>query len=300
MTDMDYKNRVVLAQSGRLDAFNDLVLHFQDMVFGYAYNRLHDFELAEDVTQEAFIEAYQRIASLRNPEAWPGWLRLIALKHCDRAWRQRGIRTQPLSAASETPADGLTPDELLIEQETHRLLCNALQSLTEVEQSVVTLFYIGTYRQRDIAVFLDISVDTVSNRLRSARAKLKGRMLKMAGNALGNRAPSKDRSLAEHVMMYNACRAGELHLVQELAAGDPSLVQSDHIQESPLAVAVRNGHLDVVEFLLDAGATPDQLRITGGYREATFGGGIMEIASARGFDEIVSLVRDTWKKAICD
>ena len=181
-------------------------------------------------------------------------------------------------------------------RETQRRLHNALQSLTEEEQSVVTLFYIGTYRQKDIAVFLDISTDTVSNRLRSARAKLKERMLKMAGNALEEKAPSKDKSLSEHVMMFNACRAGELHLVKKLAAGDPSLIHSDRAQETPLAVAVRNGHRHIVEFLLDSGAMPEQLRITGGYGEATFGGGILEIASARGHHEVVSLVRDAWER----
>lgn len=111
-----------------------------------------------------------------------------------------------------------------------------------------------------------------------------------------DRAPSEDQSVSDQLKMFNACRTGELHLAENLVARDRSLVRSDQAPEFPLAAAVRNGHRDVVEFLLDSGAVPDQLRNTGGYGDATFSGGIIEIASARGFHEIVSLVHAAWER----
>jgi RNA polymerase sigma-70 factor (ECF subfamily) len=50
---------------------------------------LGDSHLAEDVAQEAFVEAYRKLSALREPRAFAGWLRKIVLKHCDRITRKR-------------------------------------------------------------------------------------------------------------------------------------------------------------------------------------------------------------------
>ena len=60
--------------------------------------------------------------------------------------------------------------------ETKEQVMAALKGLPDEERTVTTLFYIGGYRQQDIADFLEVSLDTVKNRLRSARHKLKERM----------------------------------------------------------------------------------------------------------------------------
>ena len=83
---MDDLNRLVTrAQAGDTDAYGELVRRFQDMAYGYAYAIVGDLELAEDAAQEAFIEAYRCLPSLREPFAFPGWLKRIVFKHC--AWR---------------------------------------------------------------------------------------------------------------------------------------------------------------------------------------------------------------------
>ena len=50
------------------------------MAYGYAYARLGDVHLAEDVAQEGFIEGFRDISQLRHPEAWPSWLQRLVLK----------------------------------------------------------------------------------------------------------------------------------------------------------------------------------------------------------------------------
>ena len=63
---MDYIDIVRLAQKGDLEAYGILVKRFQDMAYGYAYARLNDAHLAEDVAQEAFVEGFQQIAHLHE------------------------------------------------------------------------------------------------------------------------------------------------------------------------------------------------------------------------------------------
>jgi len=68
---------IISASSGDVAAFERLVLRFQGMAVGYAFAILGDFHLAEDAAQEAFVEAYARLPSLREPRAFANWLKRI-------------------------------------------------------------------------------------------------------------------------------------------------------------------------------------------------------------------------------
>jgi len=68
----------------RLAAFGELVTRFQGMAYGYAYSILGDFHLAEDAAQDAFVMAFQKLNGLRDPKAFPGWLRRIVRTACHR------------------------------------------------------------------------------------------------------------------------------------------------------------------------------------------------------------------------
>jgi DNA-directed RNA polymerase specialized sigma24 family protein len=77
MKDLD--TLVIRAQSGDRMAFGSLVRQFQDMAVGYAYSILGDFALAEDTAQEAFVQAYLDLHTLREPHAFPSWFRRMGL-----------------------------------------------------------------------------------------------------------------------------------------------------------------------------------------------------------------------------
>ncbi len=81
---MDWRDDVVRAQGGDTAAFDALVRRFRDMAVGYAYSILRDFHAAEDAAQEAFIQAYYDLETLREPGAFPAWFRRVVFKHCDR------------------------------------------------------------------------------------------------------------------------------------------------------------------------------------------------------------------------
>ncbi|BCL82749.1 hypothetical protein ccbrp13_52140 [Ktedonobacteria bacterium brp13] len=69
---------VTAAQAGDLNAFSDIVQRFQGMAYVSAYTMLGDVQMAEDVAQEAFIEAYLHLPALHEPQAFPGWFRRIS------------------------------------------------------------------------------------------------------------------------------------------------------------------------------------------------------------------------------
>ena len=101
----DYKALVIRAQAGNLEAFGKLVILFQDKAVGYAYSVLGDFHLAEDVAQEAFIKAFFDLTRLENPAAFPGWLRRIVFKYCDRILRKSYAKTTPIELAGVLVSD---------------------------------------------------------------------------------------------------------------------------------------------------------------------------------------------------
>src|SRR5215212_6269220 len=80
------------AQRGDLDAFGEVVVRFQDLAYAVAYSIVGDAHLAQDAAQEAFIEAYLCLSSLREPAAFPGWFRRIVAKRGDRLVRGKGPR----------------------------------------------------------------------------------------------------------------------------------------------------------------------------------------------------------------
>ncbi len=267
------------AQAGNLDAFDALVRRFQDMAVGYAYTLIGDFHLAEDAAQEAFLDAYRNLSQLREAVAFSSWFRTIVFKHCDRFRRQARAETVPLEAVVEMVSDGLRPDEALEAGEMREQVLAVIRALPETERQVITLFYISEYSQNEIAAFLGAPVTTVKNRLRAGRGRLKERMIDMAKKALHEQAPSRDEQFKERTMikvkyayldtdeelgfgrgndiwaMFCACDTNDLDTVRALIQRDPRLAQVG-FTTSPIAIAVRKGHADLVKLLLENEASP--------------------------------------------
>ena len=149
------------------------------MAYSYAYSIIRDLHLAEDVTQEAFIQAFHDLSRLREPLAFPGWLRRIVFKQCDRLIRRKHVTTVALVEASQVAAREMGPGQMLEDQERHAAVRSAISALPDREREVTLLFYIRDYSQQEIADFLQVPVTTVNNRLHAARRLLKERMVEM-------------------------------------------------------------------------------------------------------------------------
>lgn len=161
------------ARGGDLQAYDQIVRDFQDMVLGYAGSILGDTHLAEDAAQEAFVDAYLELPKLKDPQAFPGWLRRIVFNRCGRYLRRRRPETVELSVAPKIATGQIDPERCFEERETGRLLHKALRELSDRDRVIATLFYLNQVSQKDIGAFMELPVSTVNNRLRYARAQLK-------------------------------------------------------------------------------------------------------------------------------
>jgi RNA polymerase sigma factor (sigma-70 family) len=181
----------VRAKQGDLQAFAEIVRRFRDMACGYALSVLRDPQLAQDVAQEAFIDAYAKLGDLREPAAFAGWLRRIVFKHCDRATRGKQSKNLSLESVAEVASADPRPDAIAERRDMDRKVLQALQELSDKERTATTLYYMNGYSQAEVAEFLEVPVGTVKTRLRSARAKLRERMVGMVKDTLHGIAPDE-------------------------------------------------------------------------------------------------------------
>jgi len=190
--------------SEKQESFREIVTRFQDLAYGCAYALLKDFWMAEDVAQEAFITAWQKLGQLRQPEAFPGWFKRIVLNECHRLTRGKRLQfvaLEPgLSTASKKADPGQSDPQARAEQhELSDRVRAAIGALPEHERLVTTLFYLGEYSQKEISAFLELPVSTVVKRLYSARQRLKQEMIEMFKDDLREHRPSRNQKFAEQV-----------------------------------------------------------------------------------------------------
>lgn len=197
------------AQSGDAEAYGDLVGRFQDMAYGYAYAILGDYHLAQDAAQEAFVEAYQCLPSLREDYAFPSWLKRIVHKHCDRLTRRKQLSTTPLDSAVEVASRQPGPAEVAEERELAQRVRDAIRDLPNQQRVVTTLFYINGYSHQDIADFLEVPAKTVKSRLHASRSRLRERMIDMVEDEL--KSNKLDKKFTQETVEQAVARAKELN-----------------------------------------------------------------------------------------
>ena len=161
-------------------AFSTLVKKYQRSVHALAWRKVGDFHIAEDITQETFLKAYQRLSTLKEPQSFASWLYVIAA-NCCKAWlRKKRLRTQALETASgaevgkATYSGYVSAENARTTAEAQReVVKKLLAKLQESERTVITLYYLGGMNYEEISKFLGVSVAAIKNRLYRARNRLK-------------------------------------------------------------------------------------------------------------------------------
>lgn len=176
------ENDVALIQrilDGDERAFTTLVKKYQKWVHTLVWRKIGDFHTAEEITQDIFLKVYKKLSTLKPPDRFPGWLYVIATRHCLTWLRKKHLPTASLDTmpAAEVEALGYTQYEITRGEEAsleHRreLVKRLLQKLPESERTVVTLYYLAEMTSEDISTFLGVSPNTVRSRLRRARKRL--------------------------------------------------------------------------------------------------------------------------------
>jgi RNA polymerase sigma factor (sigma-70 family) len=212
------------AQEGDAEVFNRIVERFQDMACASAYAMIEDVHLAEDVAQEAFLEAYLTLAQLREPAAFSSWFWRIILKQADRLTRGKCLASSPLEAVADVPTNSHGPVEIAESNELRTRMHRAISALPERERLVIVLFYGTGYALKEIAAFLEIPVTTVKKRLYDARQQLKEELVDVARDSLQEQRPSIIGTFPAKVHLLIAARLGDIDIVKELLARSPMLL----------------------------------------------------------------------------
>lgn len=184
---MHTEDRQIIHQclSGNKESFTFLVDKYKASVFALAYSRLRNFHDAEDITSEAFLSAYQRLATLRNWDSFMAWLHAIAANLCRNFRRShaRRLDTQPFDEKLSTHTDELSWHSYQ-ESELHRTLHEHIADLPTQYAEVLSLYYLGGLSIKDIARVCYAKPNTIAQRLRRARAQLEQELLAALDDAL--------------------------------------------------------------------------------------------------------------------
>jgi RNA polymerase sigma-70 factor (ECF subfamily) len=169
---MEEADLIVAAQQGKVDAFNELVLTYQQQVYNLAYRIMCDPASAADATQDAFIAAFQSMDRFRGG-SFKSYLMRIVSNRCYDELRRRKRRPatsfEDFGTLDEEANPALTnghegPEEHAERQEMARLIQAGIETLPSDVQGM---------SYQEIAEVMDVSLGTVKSRLARARGRLR-------------------------------------------------------------------------------------------------------------------------------
>ena len=179
--------------SGDDAAFTTLVGKYQKSVHALAWRKIGDFHIAEEITQDTFLQAYKKLSTLKNPNQFAGWLYVIATNLCNRWHQKKKLPTQSLEGTPMTEIEKSSYKcyaserrEIETTEHHHEIVKKLLQRLPESERTVITLHYLGEMTIKEIGRFLGVSVNTINSRLRRAKKRLQEREELLIQEILGN------------------------------------------------------------------------------------------------------------------
>ena len=165
---------------GDEEAFTPLVKKYQKGVHALVWRKIGDFHIAQEITQDAFLKAYQKLGTLKNPNQFPGWLYVIAANLANDYLRRNRLPMESLDADNTNEVDKVSYSKYQADKqaeeadETRReIVKKLLQKLPESERTVMMMHYLGEMTIKSISEFLGVSQNTVKSRLSRARNRLR-------------------------------------------------------------------------------------------------------------------------------
>jgi RNA polymerase sigma factor (sigma-70 family) len=166
--------------AGDETAFASLIRKYQKQVHALAWRKIGDFQIAEDIVQETFLQVYQKLETLNDPTQFSRWLHAI-VNHLCIAWhRKNRLQTESLEEIHISEIE-TEPYSRYIASEHEKISADAqrdlverlLAKLKESDREVITLHYFEEMTSSEIGTFLGVSENTVKSRLHRARQRLK-------------------------------------------------------------------------------------------------------------------------------
>ena len=164
---------------GDQQAFTMLVEKYQKQIHALAWQKIGDFHIAQEIAQDTFLTAYQKLSSLTHHNRFEGWLYVLTSNKCKNWHRKKRVVLESLEDTDPGELDQAYYSEYMnrqreedADQKRRTVIHKLLSKLPESERTVMNLHYIGEMTCEDISKFLGVSINTVLSRLHRARKRL--------------------------------------------------------------------------------------------------------------------------------
>ncbi len=165
---------------GDQSAFAELVDKYQEQIHALAWQKIGDFHIAQEIAQDTFITAYQKLSTLSHHNRFAGWLYVITRNRCKMWHRKKKPKLQSFDETDPLELEEAYYSEYVSRQREEAANKNRrvnvrklLNKLRESERTVVTMHYLAGLSCEEIGKFLGVSPNTVKSRLHRARERLK-------------------------------------------------------------------------------------------------------------------------------
>ena len=198
MQEIQESTVVLDAQQGNSSAFEELVSRYQNLVTSIAFSKTGDLQRSEDIAQQAFLIAWQKLKDLNEPAKFGAWLRAIARNVVSNSNRKTSLldRSPRSLEVQDIPQTIEAPDESLSLKEQQQLLWACLKDIPDDYREPLVLYYREDKSIEQVATQLGLSVDAVKKRLSRGRAMLKQEVHQFVEDILGTSKPGPTFSSA--------------------------------------------------------------------------------------------------------
>lgn len=175
MEPMDDNHYITEVMAGNTASFAVLIERHKDLVFTIAMNVTRNREDAEEVAQDAFLKAYQKLATFRRESSFQTWLYRIAYNEGITRIRKNKMKWLDLeeqitgNIAEEEVEDNIAG---LDGEEQKLVISKILDQLPEVDRVIVTLFYLENHPLKEISEITALGESNVKVRLHRVRKRI--------------------------------------------------------------------------------------------------------------------------------
>ena len=189
MTDRREKELIAKAKQGDMQAFEELILKHEKIVYNVALRMMNHSEDAKDISQEVFLKAYRNIKNFDERSMFSTWLYRITTNTCiDEMRKRKGKQNYSLeeelenedgSMQRQIADEGDTPEESLMRGEEKGEILQALDTLSEEHRVAIILRDVKGLSYEEISEIIELPMGTVKSRISRARNQLKNEILKI-------------------------------------------------------------------------------------------------------------------------
>ncbi|MBQ7410066.1 MAG: RNA polymerase sigma factor [Clostridia bacterium] len=154
---------VKMAKAGNKEAFNQLIIHYQNDLYRIAKSRLYNEDDVCDAIQETILTAYQSIDKLVKTSSFKAWIIKILINNCNKIYQTNKTSTSLFTENDLSLSYGL---------ESNLEFLNLMNSLSIDERTIFILYYQDGYSTKEISKILDINHNTVRSKMLRAKSKL--------------------------------------------------------------------------------------------------------------------------------